>query len=484
MLKTNLIQILSKLDQNEFKKFGKFLNSPYFNNNAKLTGLYEILKEHYPLFDSPGISKENIFRKLYGKDKVVTGTMYYLISEMEKQLETFISMEKMNPVNLEFALLEELGNLGMNNLFNKKYKEFRKKMKTFPDSYNLNRYVLASINRNNKKNKRQFLTKKDIYGKEWFEPVDELVKLFLKNMLTNIQTLANFKRTCNEDIDIPLVNEILKYLETSNKYKTNIEIELIYYQIKLLLGFEEDYYHKIKKIIKENPDKISDYQFEESMVTLQNYFTDKILKGKDLREEELDLIKLQLNKFDNTRKQRFRIDTFYQAFMLAISLEKYDWAKKFVDKYGKLLDEKFQNNAIHYGHARIFYQDKDYDRALRELAKIKNYSFIHYKPPVKILQLMLFYDLKLLTQAEDAANSFLKFLKKDKLLMVKVKNSYINFLRIYMKLIKTEGTYNESRVASLILAVNKQKGFLVSRKWFLKKINELESKVYKRTKAV
>lgn len=484
MLKTNLIQILSKFDLNTFKKFGKFLNSPYFNNNEKLLGLYEILKEHYPHFDSPVISKENIFRKLYKKDRVVMGTMYYLISEMEKQLETFVSIEKMNPVNFDFALLEELTNLGMNNLFDKKYKEFKKKMKIMPDTYNLNRFLLTSINRNNKRSKREFLTKKDIYGKEWFEPLDELVKLFLKNILTNIQTLANFKRTCNEDIDIPLLDETLKYLESNDKYKADIEIELIYYQIKLLLGFEENYYHKIKKIMKEDSDKISPYQFEESKITLQNYFTDRILKGNDLREEQFDLIKLQLSKFDNTKQKRLRIDTFYQAFMLAISLEKYDWAKEFIDKYGKHLDEKFQNNAISYGNARIFYQEKDYDKALRELAKIKNYSFIHYKPPVKILQLMLFYDLKLLSQAEDAANSFLKFLNNDKLITLKIKKSYINFLKIYVKLIKTEGTYNESRISSLMLSVNKQKGFLVSRNWFIKKIKELESKAYKRIKAI
>jgi hypothetical protein len=357
-------------------------------------------------------------------------------------------------------------------------------MNTFPDAFNLNRFLLSSINRSNKRNKIKFLTKKDIYSKEWFEPIDELVKLFLKNILTNIQTLSNFKRTCNENIDIPLLSVILGYLEANDKYKADIEIELIYYQIKLLLGFKEDYYHKIKKIIKEDSDKISFYQFEESIVTLQNYFTDKILTGNDLREEEFELIKLRLKNFDNTKQKRLRIDIFYQTFMLAISLEKYDWAKEFIDKYGRLLDEKFQNNAIRYGNARIFYQDKDYDKALRELAKIKNYSIIHYKPPVKILQLMLFYDLKLLTQAEDAANSFLKFLKKDKLISLKIKNSYTNFLRIYMKLIKTEGTYNESKISSLILAVNKQKGFLVGRNWFIKKINELESKVYKKIKVI
>lgn len=484
MLKTNLIHILSKLDQDGFKKFGKFLNSPYFNNNEKLIELYEILREYYPHFDSPVISKENIFRKLYKKDRVVMGTMYYLISEMENHLEVFIGIEKMNPVNLNFALMEELNKLGMNNLFDKKYKEIRKKMKSIPDPYYLNRFLLASIKRNNEKIKRAFLTKKDIYGKEWFNPVDELVKMFLKNILTNIQALANFKKTCNEDIDIPLLNEILKYLEANNKYKADIEVELIYYQIKLLLGDEENYYFRIKKIMKDSIDKISVYQFDESIVTLQNYCTDRILKGIDSREEEFDLIKLQLKSFDNTKQKRLRIDIFYQGFMLAISLGEYDWAKKLIDKYGKLLDEKFQNNAIHYGYARIFYQDKEYDKALRELAKIKNFSFIHYKPAVKILQLMLFYDLKLFPQAEDAANSFLKFLKTDKLITVKIKNSYINFLKIYIKLIKTEGTYNASRISSLMIAVNKHKGFLVSRNWFLKKINEMESKVYKRIKAI
>lgn len=55
--------------------------------------------------------------------------------------------------------------------------------------------MLANINRANMIERKESLTKKDVFKKEWLEPVNELVKLFLKNMLWNISLFSNFKNT-------------------------------------------------------------------------------------------------------------------------------------------------------------------------------------------------------------------------------------------------------------------------------------------------
>src|SRR6188768_2140262 len=138
MLKTDLIKFLSTLNVNEFKKFGKFLESTYFNSNAKLIEFYDILKVHYPDFQSLELSKENVFRKLYKEDKVVLGTMYYLISEMESLLEKFVSIEKIKPFTLDLTLLEELNELGINSLYDKKYNEIKRKLNLYQDTSNIN----------------------------------------------------------------------------------------------------------------------------------------------------------------------------------------------------------------------------------------------------------------------------------------------------------------------------------------------------------
>ena len=43
-----IIKILKSFSEDEINEFGKFLNSPFFNNHSTLTRLYAELKKHHP----------------------------------------------------------------------------------------------------------------------------------------------------------------------------------------------------------------------------------------------------------------------------------------------------------------------------------------------------------------------------------------------------------------------------------------------------
>lgn len=143
MLKSNLIKFLSKLDEPEFRKFRKFVESPYFNNNLKLIDLFYILSEFYPDFESLEMSKENIFKKLYKKDSIVMGTMHYLISELQSLLERFISIEKKDPLEHELVFLDQLGKFRLDKYYDKKNKEIKKKIERTYDKKNLLTFRLS-----------------------------------------------------------------------------------------------------------------------------------------------------------------------------------------------------------------------------------------------------------------------------------------------------------------------------------------------------
>ncbi|MEO8666290.1 MAG: hypothetical protein ABI462_12425 [Ignavibacteria bacterium] len=484
MLKTDLIKLLSSLSPAEFRKFGKFLDSTYFNTNSKLIEFYEILKEHYPDFDSLELSKENIYRKLYKEDKVVMGTMYYLISEMESLLEKFISIERIKPFTLDLTLLEVLDELGISSLYDKKYKVLKKELNHLHDTNNLNNFLLAKINCTHQVQKKNFRTNKDNYRKEWYEPMDQLIKFFLKSILTDLEMLSNFKRTQNETLTIPLLTEIINFIETNKAYLDDIEIRALYFEIKMLTSYEDKYYYELKKILKEDSNKLFPDQCIEIILSLQQYCTQKLLIGENSKEEEFELATLAIRFQLMEKNSHIPVDMFYKMFMLGMALEKYDWGKEFIGKHIKHLDEQFQNNAYHYCSARLHYQNKDYDRALKDLSKIKQYSFIHFKPAVKILQLMIFYDLRLISEAEDTANSFVQFLRNDKLITSGIQKAYKNFLRIYFKLIKTEFTNNKSKILDIKASIENQKELLIARKWFLKRIAEMEMKLNKNVRVM
>ncbi|MEO8209098.1 MAG: hypothetical protein ABI840_00945 [bacterium] len=486
MKKSNLIQIISNLDEQEFKKFGKFIDSPYFNTNKKLNEFYKILVNYYPEFDALELSKENIFRKLYKQDKVVMGTMYYLISEMEKLLEKFLSIEKINPITLDLTSLKIIGDMRLYNIFDVKYKDIKKKLNKIYDPENLNNFILSNINRHNKIERKISLTKKDVFQKEWMEPVDELVKLFLKNMLWSIALFSNFKKHLNEKLNIPFYNEILDYVEKNKNYENDLELNLIFYQIKMINNNEEKYYFKLKKLFIDNNKKIKTEVAQELMANLNNFCMQKVITGFGYREEQFEIQNLYLKYYIEKSNDNFPIDAFNQIFMLGMSLDKVDWAKAFIHKYGQRVEEKFQSNALNYSYALIDYREKKFGDALRKLSEIKNYSHIYYKPSVKLLQLKIYFELNLFSEAEDAANSFTQFLRNDKLTTSNIKKTYIDFLKIYKKLLSVQFSIDRNKINNFKHEIEKKRKFLLARKWFRDRIEEIEqaSSKNKKRKAI
>lgn len=484
MNKTNVIKLLASLNENELKRLARFVQSPYFNTNEKLTGLFDILKTYYPEFDALELSRENLFARLYKGKKFVGGTINYLISELESLIEKFISIERLNKFYLEVTLLEELSKINMDKMYDKKYRELKKKLQKLPEHGFVNNFLLSYIHRASLIERKEFLTRKDTYKKEWFEPVDELFKMFLDNMLWNIQLISGFKHSHNPGISVPMFDEIMKYMESGSRYNKDVITRITYHQIKLFMDYNESDYLLLKKILKENSKKIPVQKIEQLITSLHNYCYKQIFNGKDFYEESFEVHKLYLRYMFSGNNLEIPIDVFFQIFVTAVVLGKHDWAKEFISKYVKRLNERFRNNAVHYSSARLHFAEREYEKTLKELSMIKHYSYIHYKPAVKILQLMTYYELGLFAEAEDIANSFVQFLRNDKLLNDDTKTAYKNFLSVYFKLLNAIHSGSDSKIAGLKLSIDRYKNLLTGKPWFIKKIGEIESRTAKRIKAV
>ena len=65
MKNLQLFEALKSLNKNEFREFGKFINSPYLNNRSEITRFYETIKKYYPDFTTEKIDEGKIFEKIY-----------------------------------------------------------------------------------------------------------------------------------------------------------------------------------------------------------------------------------------------------------------------------------------------------------------------------------------------------------------------------------------------------------------------------------
>ena len=126
-----------------------------------------------------------------------------------------------------------------------------------------------------------------------------------------------------------------------------------------------------------------------------------------------------------------------------------------------------------YSNAVIYFREKRFDQALNQLSSIKNFSHIFYKPSVKLLQLKTYYELGLYAEAADVSNSFIQFLRNDRLTTSDIKKVYSDFIGIYKKLLSAQFSADRNKINSLKHEIETKRKFLIARNWFKEKINEL-----------
>lgn len=473
MRKSNLIQLLSKLSKDELDRFGKFAESPYFNSNRKVVEFFSYLRRFYPGFDSPEMTKEAVYRKLYGGGKTVQGTVYYLISETESLLEKFISTENVNSVAFDIAFLEELTKWGMHNLFDSRLKELKKKIGKFPDELNLNRYILSEAVRNNSFQRKDFLTKKDLDKKEWTETSTELIAMFIRNNLRNILILSNYNNLIAKKLEIPMLKQTMEYAETTSPLKDNEEIRALLLGIRLITGKKEEDYRALKKVLSGRRNELPQTTAENLHIVLNNYLIEGNLPGGGIPQDELfELSKIYVDNLDKGGNKRIPVDAFLNVVRTATASRNYRYAEKFIKTYSGRLEDKHRDILVGYAKASLYVEYREYEKAHNELAGIKTYSVVFLKPLIRHLQLIVYAELGLHAEALDLIRSYEQFLRNDRFHSAQARTRYRDFIMFYRKYLKACDSGSRKKFSDLLGEIKKHKRFVLYHSWLERKIGE------------
>src|SRR5207244_2756512 len=123
-LKSKFIDIIKTFSKEELKEFKDFLNSPYHNSNKNVIKIYELIRKTAPYFDSPLITKEKLFGKIYPGKKYNDTVMRILLSDLLSLGEEFLvsKASKKNKIDEILILLEEFKIRGLDSLYRSNYK--------------------------------------------------------------------------------------------------------------------------------------------------------------------------------------------------------------------------------------------------------------------------------------------------------------------------------------------------------------------------
>ena len=121
-----------------------------------------------------------------------------------------------------------------------------------------------------------------------------------------------------------------------------------------------------------------------------------------------------------------------------------------------------------YSRALVLYGNGKHEESLEHISKVK-YDLDHFKLDVKIFMLKIFYELKLDEQAHSLADTFRHYIKSSAAMREKIKESYNNFLKYYIKIIKMQSSDN-TKEARLIKKQMDTVQYLSHKTWLYEKL--------------
>lgn len=482
MKNTKLASLLSKLDKNEFKDFGKFLRSPYFNSNNNIVKLYDLIGKYFPDFKHEKLTKENIYSYIYPKEKYNDSTARGLLALMLKLGEEFLAVTHLKKDNYHFKdfLMSELAERKVYDLFNIHLKSARAELDKSPskdDDYFFVKFRIETLLSSIESKSYLPLTQKDIPGDMHTRDTDNLINYFLIALMKRYNYLLTKTGSLNVSTELKFFDEVMNYLGKIDL--TEIPVLNFHYNRAMLYktNMSPKYFLLLRKIYFEQFENLDHTERYNLFSTLQNF----CVRNKKIDGEDVPLIQYNLYKFA-IEKDILTFDEyepinhilFSNIVSSMVTHGKINEAKEFIENYNERLAPERMDSAVNLNMAKIYFKEKIYEKVLECLAQVQN-DDVFYKAAIKNMYAMTYYEMDYIEELILLLDTYRSFLNGNNLIVQRLKNNHFNFINVLSKIIKLKDIGKKSEIEYLRYETENLDSS-ISHTWLLSQIDKLINK--------
>lgn len=487
MQDSKLINILKTFSADELKSFEKFIASPYFSVGRDVRGLFSVIKKSYPRYLSKEIIKENLYKKLFGSEEFNERKLKNLTASLTFLAEQFLIYSSLstNETENELILAEQYLKRGNEKLFLSTLRSVEKKSLPLisfgdSDSFAASRKMLRL--------KEKFYISKNKYS-------DAIPVRLAHTEYSALSFYIYFFKRLKDYVIFPIFynspfeNTILKSVKENTDFEKMMEelksenypmlwlIEVYYNIYKSILsskdGKSEEYYYKTKKLFFENKDKFSR---REKYYILDSLVTYCIMRDPDNNNFSLECFEiykkmLEENACTPSEEEPLGATQYGNIMFWAFDIEEYDWLEGFIGKYSSKLKPEHEEDMTNLAMAHLYFGKRDYEKALTHISKVRN-DFLLYKIQVRNLKFKIYYELGLFEQAYSLVDSYRHFLTENTEIHGMFKERAVDFINIYIRLLKAKADHNVTDVDFLRTKIEGMLGYEL-RPWLMEKVDEL-----------
>ncbi len=484
MKNSQFIKMMQTFTGSELRSFSRFVDSPYFNTSKSTTLLYHEIKKYYPAFTGSDLTREQLFKRVYPGRKYSSDLMNRLVSNLIKLAERFIS-DKANRFE-ELNLLEGLRKRKLNNYFLSGHRKLAEKR-----VFNL--YEEDDI--------MQRLLFDEEYG-NYFLDTDKYIQWDKHLDLSMEYNLIHFLYRVSQVFRQKTFSSTEKDRETNAAFHLEecIDLKRLHKQIaNSNVKNKETVCHYLSLVIlnstkdKRLYEEIRDYIFGNELINKTNniyigyiylldFLTEILKQTKDderrhyLKEKNRVYKKIESVYFASGRVEMLFV--FFRNFVLSgINTGELEWSEYVLKKYLNQIKEKGNEPVGKYYDALILFHKGMFEESLEKLSffKSEKYSMdnnIHFYD-IRILKLMLYFELNYLQEALSTVDAFSHMLSKSKKMPAAHKESAVLFAASYRKLLACKADKKVKSLPELIKKITEGRSYN-GKTWLINKANQLQ----------
>ncbi len=469
MLKSRLFDLLGSLNEAEFKKFGEYISSPYFNKSKVLIKLYSIYKKHYPEFSDEGFLKSKIFSKLFPGKPFNESLLRNYNSDLLALGEKFLSQVNFNRNgnNHYRHLLNELNIRGINSLFKSNYGTVMNLLDSsiIKDTmYHYDRYFIKQEKEQNS------LNLKELSGEDMRDSEISIINFLFSVMLEMYAYNINQIEVNKIKYDFLILNELITLVE-SKKHLLDPVVLIHYYRLMLHYTGKPVYFDLLKRQAEEHSDLSGEENHFDTYICLINY----VKKFKDMNSTEtirelFDLRKVMIEKYILEGKNFISQNIFLSQVRSAIKLEYYDWLAEFIETYKNSLPENIKHNTYHYSLALYYFSIKKYQEALLNISLISGNVLEPLE--IKNLSVRIYWHLNDFERLLSGLLLYKQYLAKNRKIDKVTLKKHKGFTVIMDKLFKYK--FDKKNIDLIALEKQADNTEILYNRWLLNEIREFK----------
>lgn len=437
---------------------------------------YDILTEHINKNGKAGaLIKENIWKKLFGKESFSDVRFRKLGSDLLKLVEGYLSQEiyDENLLYQSSNLIEAVSRKKIDKLYNSSVRNAQltsEQRLLRPASYYYYQYLIeknyydlmdVDLKRSEKSNVEKI--------------INSLDEFYLAEKLKWYSSLLSRQNLVSHEYELLFIDEIIAHVK-KYEYK-NVPPVSVYFQAFLTQSENEDeqHYYNLIAELNRNIDYIPKKELYHLYTYAINYCISKVNKGKpEFLREFLNLVKHSLDNdilISESESGDLNPWHFKNTVLIALRLGEYDWTEKFIKNFRDKLPEESRENAVSYNLALVYFYQKKYDKVIGQLSEVE-YEDLSYNLGSKSMLIAIYYEQDEFEALLSLADTFKTYLNRHKDINEKMRQNYLNYIHFVRKLTKIMPGDTKA-VEQLKQEIKDNKG-VASEKWLLEKLAELE----------